>query len=191
LSALTQAAGWDPSIKISVNISPTQLTDSWLAQRIVRLLAEAGFPADRLVVEITESSLFADLDLARQIVTSLKNQGIKLALDDFGTGFSSLSHLRSLPFDVIKIDRSFVSTLENDRESAAIVRAVTTLADAIGVPVTVEGIEDAATHKAVAGFGCAVGQGWYFGKPTSGDQAAALLRSRDSNAAVADTRRTA
>jgi diguanylate cyclase (GGDEF)-like protein len=191
LSALTQAADWDPSIKISVNISPTQLTDSWLAQRIVRLLAEAGFPAERLVVEITESSLFADLDLAKMIVTSLKNQGIKLALDDFGTGFSSLAHLRSLPFDVIKIDRSFVSRLEDDRESAAIVRAVTTLADAIGVPVTVEGIEDAATHRAVATFGCAVGQGWYFGKPTSGDHAAALLRSRHSKAPAADSRRTA
>jgi diguanylate cyclase (GGDEF)-like protein len=182
LAALTQAAGWDPSIKISVNISPSQLTDSWLAQRIVRLLAEAGFPAERLVVEITESSLFADLDLARAIVTSLKNQGIKLALDDFGTGFSSLAHLRSLPFDVIKIDRSFVSTLCDDPESAAIVRAVTTLADALNVPVTVEGIEDAATHAAVAGFGCAVGQGWYFGKPTSGDQASALLRSREAEA---------
>jgi diguanylate cyclase (GGDEF)-like protein len=193
LSALVQAAEWDPSIKISINISPTQLTDSWLAQRILRLLAEAGFPADRLVVEITESSLFADLDLAHMIVTSLKNQGIKLALDDFGTGFSSLSHLRSLPFDVIKIDRSFVSTLQDDRESAAIVRAVTTLADALGVPVTVEGIEDAATHAAVAGFGCAVGQGWYFGKPMTGDQAASLLRSRHSKASDADTdgRRTA
>ena len=193
LSALTQAAGWDPAITISVNISPTQLTDSWLAQRIVRLLAEAGFPAERLVVEITESSLFADLDLAKQVVTSLKNQGIRLALDDFGTGFSSLAHLRSLPFDVIKIDRSFVSTLENDRESAAIVRAVTTLADAIEVPVTVEGIEDAATHAAVAGFGCAVGQGWYFGKPMNGDQAATLLRSREAKApdASADSRRTA
>lgn len=192
LSALVQAADWDPSIKISVNISPTQLTDSWLAQRIVRLLAEAGFPAERLVVEITESSLFADLDLAKQIVASLKNQGVRLALDDFGTGFSSLAHLRSLPFDVIKIDRSFVSTIQNDRESAAIVRAVTTLADAIGVPVTVEGIEDAATHAAVAGFGCAFGQGWYFGKPMSGDQAAALLRSRDSKApAASDSRRTA
>ena len=178
LAALVQAAAWDPSIKLSVNISPIQLTDSWLAQRIVRLLAEAGFPADRLVVEITESSLFTDLDLARAIVTSLKNQGVKLALDDFGTGFSSLAHLRSLPFDVIKIDRSFVSTISNDPESAAIVRAVTTLADALHVPVTVEGIEDAATHAAVAGFGCAIGQGWYFGKPMSGDQASALLRSR-------------
>jgi diguanylate cyclase (GGDEF)-like protein len=183
LAAMTQAAAWDPVIKLSVNISPTQLTDSWLAQRIVRLLAEAGFPAERLVVEITESSLFADLDLARTIVTSLKNQGVKLALDDFGTGFSSLAHLRSLPFDVIKIDRSFVSTISHDPESAAIVRAVTTLADAIKVPVTVEGIEDAATHAAVAGFGCAVGQGWYFGKPMSGDQATALLRSRAATAA--------
>ena len=97
---------WDPSIKISVNISPSQFTDGWLAERIVRLLTETGFPAERLVVEITESSLFADMDLARTIVTSLKNQGIRLALDDFGTGFSSLSHLRSLPFDLIKIDRS-------------------------------------------------------------------------------------
>jgi len=187
LAALVQAASWDPTIKLSVNISPTQLTDSWLAQRIVRLLAEAGFPAERLVVEITESSLFADLDLARAIVTSLKNQGIKLALDDFGTGFSSLAHLRALPFDVIKIDRSFVSTIANDAESAAIVRAVTTLADALKVPVTVEGIEDAATHAAVAGFGCAVGQGWYFGKPMSGDQASALLRSREAPVASAHT----
>ena len=176
--ALTQAASWDPTISISVNISPTQLADSWLAQKIVRLLTETGFPAERLVVEITESSLFADLELARSIVTSLKNQGIRLALDDFGTGFSSLSHLRSLPFDVIKVDRSFVATIHRDRESAAIVRAVATLANAIGVPVTVEGIENAETHDAVIGFGCAVGQGWYFGKPMTGDQAEQLLHSR-------------
>jgi EAL domain-containing protein (putative c-di-GMP-specific phosphodiesterase class I) len=181
LAAMNQAASWDPSIKLSVNISPSQLADSWLAQRIVRLLSEAGFPADRLVVEITESSLFADLDLARSIVASLKNQGIKLALDDFGTGFSSLAHLRALPFDVIKIDRCFVSTITQQRESAAIVSAVSTLAAALNVPVTVEGIEDAATHAAVAGLGCAVGQGWYFGKPMNADQAAAMLRSRASN----------
>jgi diguanylate cyclase (GGDEF)-like protein len=188
LAAMVEAASWDPSIKLSVNISPSQLTDSWLAQRIVRLLTEAGFPAERLVVEITESSLFSDLDLARTIVTSLKNQGIRLALDDFGTGFSSLAHLRSLPFDVIKIDRSFVATLTRDPESAAIIRAVATLADGLGVPVTVEGIEDAAAHAAVAGFGCAVGQGWYFGKPMSADQATALLRSRHDKAAEQQVR---
>jgi EAL domain-containing protein (putative c-di-GMP-specific phosphodiesterase class I) len=174
-SALAQAVDWDPSIKISVNISPVQLTDAWLAQRIVRLLTEIGFPAERLVVEITESSLFADIDLARSIVTSLKNQGVRLALDDFGTGFSSLSHLRSLPFDVIKIDRSFVANIYSNKESSAIIRAVTTLASALEVPVYVEGIETEAAHAAVLGLGCAVGQGWFFGKPMTGEQAAQLL----------------
>jgi diguanylate cyclase (GGDEF)-like protein len=177
-NALTQAADWDPTIKISVNISPIQLTDAWLAQRIVRLLTETGFPADRLVVEITESSLVTDIELARSIVTSLKNQGVRLALDDFGTGFSSLSHLRSLPFDVIKIDRSFVSNIHSNTESIAIVRAVTTLASALNVPVCVEGIESEAAHAAVLGLGCAVGQGWYFGKPMPGEQAAELLAQR-------------
>jgi diguanylate cyclase (GGDEF)-like protein len=173
--ALRQAVDWDPAIKISVNISPVQLTDAWLAQRIVRLLTEIGFPAERLVVEITESSLFADIDLARSIVASLKNQGIRLALDDFGTGFSSLSHLRSLPFDVIKIDRSFVANIHSNKESIAIVRAVTTLAGALEVPVYVEGIESEAAHAAVLGLGCAVGQGWYFGKPMAAEQVVQLL----------------
>jgi len=176
--ALRQAAQWDPSIKISVNISPTQFADGWLAQRIVRLLSESGFPADRLVVEVTESSLFADLDLARSIVTSLKNQGVRLALDDFGTGFSSLSHLRSLPFDVIKIDRSFVTNIHCNKESMAIIRAVTTLASALSVPVCVEGIESEAAYDAVLMLGCQVGQGWYFGKAMPAEQATDLLTLR-------------
>jgi diguanylate cyclase (GGDEF)-like protein len=177
--ALRQASGWDPALKLSVNISPAQLTDGWLAQRIVRMLAETAFPAERLVVEITESSLFADIDLARSIVMSLKNQGIQLALDDFGTGFSSLAHIRSLPFDIIKIDRSFVANLSAKRESAAIIRAVTTLAAALSVPVCVEGIENEDAYKAVVRLGCAIGQGWYFGKPMTADQAVELLAARD------------
>jgi diguanylate cyclase (GGDEF)-like protein len=189
-AALAQAVEWDPSIKISVNISPVQLTDAWLAQRIVRLLTEIGFPAERLVVEITESSLFADLDLAGSIVTSLKNQGIRLALDDFGTGFSSLSHLRSLPFDVIKIDRSFVANIHSNKESSAIIRAVTTLAGALEVPVYVEGIETEADHGAVLALGCAVGQGWYFGKPMDGEQATQLLAQRNQPEPQATPRAT-
>ncbi len=177
-AALRAAASWDPAIKISVNISPTQLADGWLAQRIVRILSETAFPAERLVVEITESSLFADMDLARSIVTSLKNQGVRLALDDFGTGFSSLAHIRSLPFDIIKIDRSFVANLTTKRESAAIIRAVTTLAAALSVPVCVEGIESEEARKAVVRLGCGLGQGWYFGKPMTAVQAAELLAAR-------------
>jgi EAL domain-containing protein (putative c-di-GMP-specific phosphodiesterase class I) len=173
--ALKEAAAWDPAIKISVNISPSQLADGWLAQRVVRMLAETSFPAERLIAEITESSLFADIDLARTIVTSLKNQGVRLALDDFGTGFSSLAHIRSLPFDIIKIDRSFVANLNAKRESAAIIRAVTTLAAALSVPVCVEGIESEDAYKAVVRLGCAIGQGWYFGKPMTAEQARELL----------------
>ena len=166
--AFAAAVDWDPSLTLSINISPRQFTDSWLAQKIVRLLAESGFPAERLVVEVTESSLFADIDLARTIVQSLKNQGIALALDDFGSGFSSLSHLSALPFDKIKIDRSFVASIGKDRQSAAIVRAVTTMAQALDVPVVAEGIEDAAAHETLLQMGCASGQGWYFGKPIAG-----------------------
>jgi diguanylate cyclase (GGDEF)-like protein len=178
-AALREAAEWDPAIKISVNISPSQLADGWLAQRIVRILAETAFPAERLVVEITESSLFADMDLARTIVTSLKNQGVRLALDDFGTGFSSLAHIRSLPFDIIKIDREFVANLSSKRESAAIIRAVTTLAAALSVPVCVEGIENEDAYKAVVRLGCGIGQGWYFAKPMTAEQARELLAARD------------
>ena len=188
-AAFLEAAEWDPAIKLSVNIAPAQLADPWLAQKIVRCLAETGFSANRLVVEVTESSLFADMELARTIAASLKNQGIRLALDDFGTGFSSLAHLRSLPFDVIKIDRTFTATIHRDPQSAAIVRAVASLAKALDVPVTVEGIEDAATHAAVLGFGCAVGQGWYFGKPMTAEQAAELLDRRASNEAPRRTAR--
>ena len=176
--ALKEAANWDPDIKISVNISPSQLADGWLAQRIVRILADSRFPAERLVIEVTESSLFADIDLARSIATSLKNQGIRLALDDFGTGFSSLSHLRSLPFDIIKIDRSFVTNINTKRESSAIVRAVTTLAAALQVPVCVEGIENEGSYKTVVRLGCEIGQGWYFGKPMPAEQARELLEAR-------------
>jgi diguanylate cyclase (GGDEF)-like protein len=185
--ALREAATWNPPVKISVNISPAQLADGWLAQRIVRILAETGFPSDRLVIEITESSLFADIDLARTIVTSLKNQGVRLALDDFGTGFSSLAHLRSLPFDIIKIDRSFLADLEAKRENSAIIRAVTTLAGALSVPVCIEGIESEGAYEAVVALGCAIGQGWYFGKPMRADQAREMLAAasrRDSASSV-------
>ncbi len=180
--ALREAAAWDPKIKISVNISPFQLADGWLAQRIIKTLADTGFPAERLVIEITESSLFADIDLARTIVTSLKNQGIRLALDDFGTGFSSLAHLRSLPFDIIKIDRSFVTNINTKRESSAIVRAVQTMAASLPVPVCVEGIENEDSYKTVVRLGCEIGQGWYFGKPMPAEQARDLLAARGRGA---------
>jgi diguanylate cyclase (GGDEF)-like protein len=177
--ALLEAKGWDQSLIISVNISPVQLKDPWLAQKIVKLLVETGFPANRLEVEITETSLFENLALAQSIVGSLKNQGIRLALDDFGTGYSSLAHLRALPFDRIKIDKSFVTSIIDNPESAAIVNAITRLGDSLGLPVTAEGIEDESIEERLRQLGCHKGQGWHFGKPTSIAQTRQLLAQRN------------
>ena len=176
--AMMEAKHWDPALTLSVNISPVQLKDPWLAQKIVKLLVETGFPASRLEVEITESSLFKNLSLAQSIVGSLKNQGIQIALDDFGTGYSSLAHLRALPFDRIKIDRSFVSTMLENTESAAIVSAITGLGASLSVPITAEGIEDEALIGKLHALGCTKGQGWYYGQPMSVDQVNVLLAEK-------------
>jgi len=177
--AFEEAKNWDPSITLSVNISPVQLRDPWLAQKMVKLLVETGFPASRLEVEITESSLFENLSLAQSIIGSLKNQGIKLALDDFGTGYSSLAHLRALPFDRIKIDKSFVLSILSNSDSAAIVNAITRLGDSLNLPVTAEGIEDAEIDARLRELGCQKGQGWHHGKPMSVAKARTLLASKN------------
>lgn len=177
--AMLEAKNWDPKLTISVNISPVQLKDPWLAQKIVKLLVQTGFPASRLEVEITESSLFKNLGLAQSIVGSLKNQGIRIALDDFGTGYSSLAHLRALPFDRIKIDRSFVSSMLDNAESAAIVTAIAGLGSSLQVPITAEGIEDENVIAKLRELGCGKGQGWLFGQPLSIDQVRGLLKQKD------------
>jgi diguanylate cyclase (GGDEF)-like protein len=177
--AMLEAKNWDPKLTISVNISPVQLKDPWLAQKIVKLLVETGFPASRLEVEITESSLFKNLSLAQSIVGSLKNQGIRIALDDFGTGYSSLAHLRALPFDRIKIDRSFVSSMLENAESAAIVSAIAGLGASLDVPITAEGIEDEQIIGKLRALGCTKGQGWFFGQPMNIDQARTLLAKKN------------
>ncbi|MGL5839364.1 MAG: putative bifunctional diguanylate cyclase/phosphodiesterase [Sphingorhabdus sp.] len=177
--SMIEAKNWDPGLTISVNISPVQLKDPWLAQKIVKLLVETGFPANRLEVEITESSLFKNLSLAQSIIGSLKNQGIRIALDDFGTGYSSLAHLRALPFDRIKIDRSFVATMQSNPESAAIVNAISGLGASLNVPITAEGIESEHLVKTLRELGCTKGQGFYYGQPLSIDAVRAMLAEKN------------
>lgn len=128
---------------------------------------------------MTESSLFKNLSLAQSIVGSLKNQGIRIALDDFGTGYSSLAHLRALPFDRIKIDRSFVSTMNENPESSAIVSAIAGLGASLGVSITAEGIEDEGLVSKLRDLGCSKGQGWFYGQPLSIDAARTLLANRN------------
>ncbi|OAN67143.1 putative bifunctional diguanylate cyclase/phosphodiesterase [Sphingomonas sp. TDK1] len=176
--AFHAARDWDPGLNLSINISPVQLRDAWLAQKIIKVLTETGFPAHRLEVEITESALFDNLALAQSIVGSLKNQGVRLALDDFGTGYSSLAHLRALPFDRIKIDKSFILSLNESADSAAIVNTILRLGESLNLPITAEGVEDAAIEERLRAIGCAKAQGWLYGKPLSIAGARRLLAER-------------
>jgi len=176
--ALLAARDWDPGLRISINVSPWQLRDAWLAQKIIKVLTETGFPANRLEVEITESALFDNLALAQSIVGSLKNQGVHLALDDFGTGYSSLAHLRALPFDRIKIDKSFIMSLNESADSAAIVHAIISLGESLNLPITAEGVEDAEIEARLRALGCAKAQGWHYSKPLSVAGARRLLAER-------------
>jgi predicted signal transduction protein with EAL and GGDEF domain len=165
--AFTAAREWDPALKLSINVSPWQLRDPWLAQKVIKVLTETNFPPQRCEIEITETALFDNLPLAQSIVASLKNQGVCLALDDFGTGYSSLAHLRALPFDRIKIDKSFVMSVNESADSAAIVNAICRLGESLNLPVTAEGVEDAAIEERLRAIGCTRGQGWRYGKPLS------------------------
>jgi len=176
--AFQEARHWDPTLSLSVNISPVQLKDPWLAQKITKLLVETGFPAERLEIEITESSLFENLGLAQAIVSSLRNQGIRLALDDFGTGYSSLAHLRALPFERIKIDRSFITSINDNPDSAAIVTAITRLAESLKLSVTAEGIEDETIEARLRSIGRYTGQGWLFGRPMPANEVRKMLAQR-------------
>ena len=163
--ALQDAREWDAKLTLSVNISPLQLRDPWFAQKLLRILIDGGFPPHRFEVEITESCLHENIGAVRTIITSLKNQGVRISLDDFGTGYSSLSQLRSLPFDRLKIDRSFVNELSGDAAGSDLVEAIVSLGRGLSMPVTAEGVETAAILAALRQMGQLKGQGYLYGKP--------------------------
>lgn len=175
--ALEDAKSWGPELTLAVNISPLQLRDPWFSQKLLRLLLEAQFPPQRLEIEITESCLHQNVAQARSLITSLKNQGIKVSLDDFGTGYSSLAQLRSLPFDRIKIDRSFVSSVVDNADSAAIVHAIAMLGKGLNLPVTAEGIETGEVLDRLMQYGHIKGQGYLYGRPQPADELAKWLES--------------
>lgn len=159
------AARWPEELSVAVNVSPVQLRDRALPESISRILAEVGMPAQRLEVELTESALIGNLDLAREILTDLKTLGVRLSLDDFGTGYSSLAHLQALPFDKIKIDARFVRAMNSDVGSRKIVAAVVGLGHSLGLPTVAEGVEEKRDAEALRQLGCDAGQGWLFGRP--------------------------
>ncbi len=175
--ALSDASQWDPAITVSVNISPIELRDPWFAQKMLKLLVKHNFPAQRLEIEITESCLHENLGLVRTMITSLRNQGIRISLDDFGTGYSSLSQLQSLPFDRLKIDRSFVDDLAHGKEDSGskIIDAIIALGNGLSIPITAEGIEDEETLERLKKMGPLKGQGYHYGLPESAGEVRARL----------------
>jgi diguanylate cyclase (GGDEF)-like protein len=191
--AFLAARDWDPALTLSVNLGPRQLKDTWLAQKIIKVLTETAFPPSRLQVEVTEAALFDNLSLVQSILVSLKNQGVVLVLDDFGNGFSSLAHLRAAPFDRIKISHAFIGAMSDDPDRAVTVNAVALLGECFNLPITAVGIESASAEERLRGLGVARGQGYHYALPASIANTRRLLGQRgllrQASAPIGETRR--
>lgn len=159
---------------LAINISPVQLHNLSLPNQVQSIAEQCGFSLKQLIIEITESALTEDVERASLIAHALKEMGCKLALDDFGTGYSSLSHLQSLPFDELKVDRSFVSSMTEQRDSRKIVAAVVGLGQSLGLSTVAEGVETREQAEMLRWLGCELGQGWFFGKPAPAEELAAV-----------------
>ena len=161
--------GWNdnghPNYKINVNLSVVQLLQPDIVNIVKETLEESGLDPHNLTLEVTEGLAINDLERMKKILVQIKELGVRIALDDFGTGYSSLSHIRELPFDVIKVDQSFVKNLAEDTYSKSFIKMVSDLADAIGVSICVEGIETKKQYRVLEGMKVRMIQGYYFDKP--------------------------
>ena len=178
--ACTDAAAW-PALGVAVNFSPSQFSNAAVVETIKRIVAATGFDIRRLEVEIVESAVFDDRAVALQRINELRALGATVALDDFGTGYSSLQMLQEMPFDKVKIDKSFVDGIPAVR-SVAIVHAIVALVRALGMKVTAEGVETAEQRAFLKAAGCHYLQGYLFSRPVP---AAAIMRLLGEQAGAA------
>ncbi|MRI32189.1 GGDEF-domain containing protein [Endozoicomonas sp. OPT23] len=180
-SACHQLHNWHqagyPDLRISVNLSVIQLKDKNITNRIQYLLRKYNIPPHLLELEVTESSIMEDSQLASDQLQQIKALGIKLSLDDFGTGYSSLSYLKQFPFDKIKIDKSFIEGLPENKENSVIVDAIIQLGNSFGLPVIAEGVESGEQEQHLIQSGCHEGQGFLYGKPMSSSDLNSYLQS--------------
>jgi len=168
--ALGQAEKWhnkNLKLNIAINLSPTTFLDSDLPDLIIGMLSIYDIPAEYVILEITESSMIKDPDLAMEILNRLTKRGLKISIDDFGTGYSSLAYLKKLPVSEIKIDKSFVSDMLKNDNDAVIVKSIIDLGHNLSLNVVAEGVEDKKTAARLKTLGCDVLQGYYFSKPLS------------------------
>jgi diguanylate cyclase (GGDEF)-like protein/PAS domain S-box-containing protein len=166
--ACNETKDWPGAPRIAINIAPVQLRDATLPQNLLKLLSGCGFAAGRLEIEVTEEALVSDVQTAKAILVSLKNLGVRVALDDFGTGYSSLQHLSQLPFDTLKIDQSFVRSMNDSENALMIVKAIVQLAGNLRIGLIAEGIETEKQATVLSALGCERGQGYYLGRPLPG-----------------------
>ena len=160
---------------MAVNASPQQLGDEGFVATIRRLLAENELDAGALELEITESALIFNEDVASEVLRNLKEIGIRIALDDFGTGYSSMSYLKRFPVDTVKIDRSFVSNIEESFEDASITKAIASMGRALGLKVVAEGVETRPQLDCLSRYGCDEIQGYLVSRPLPEDELASFL----------------
>lgn len=174
--ACHQASSWPTDVSVAVNVSPKQFAATGIASTVMSALSASGLSPNRLELEITESIFIADVDATLATLHSLRSLGLRIALDDFGTGYSSLSYLRSFPFDKVKIDKSFVEDLGTSSDGHAMIRAITTLANALGMETLAEGVEDIAQFEVLEREGCQNIQGYLLSRPVAANAVAGLLR---------------
>jgi len=171
--ALSQAEKWHNNnlkLNIAINLSPTTFLDSELPDLIIGMLSIYDIPAEYVILEITESSMIKDPDLAMEILNRLTKRGLKISIDDFGTGYSSLAYLKKLPANEIKIDKSFVTDMLKNDNDAVIVKSVIDLGHNLSLNVVAEGVEDNKTAARLKSLGCDVLQGYYFSRPLGNKQ---------------------
>jgi diguanylate cyclase (GGDEF)-like protein len=175
MEACKQAVMWPPHMNVAVNLSPVQFRQTTLPLQIVNALAKSGLDPSRLELEITEAVLLKDSESTQEMLTQLRNIGVRIALDDFGTGYSSLSYLSRFPFDKIKIDRSFVNDMNTRNDALSIVRAITALGADLGMTVTAEGVETEEQLAQLRNIHCTEVQGFYFSKPKAASDLSEFL----------------
>jgi EAL domain-containing protein (putative c-di-GMP-specific phosphodiesterase class I) len=164
------------SLRVCVNLSARQFSRNGLADHVEALLRQFGISSRQLGLEMTESSLIPNMRTALEVLGSLRKLGVSLLMDDFGTGYSSLSYLHSFPFDVLKIDRSFVGRMTEGDQPLQIVRTIIELARVLGMDVVAEGIETREQYRLLRQLGCRYGQGYLFARPMTAADVTQLLR---------------
>ena len=174
-SACAAATRWPESVQVAVNLSPVQFKDRSLVAVVRRALKETGLPASRLELEITEAVLLQNDELTIAMLHELRSMGVRIAMDDFGIGYSSLSYLRSFPFDKIKIDRSFIADIDSNRDNAAIVRAMADLGASLRIETTAEGVETPEQLAVARNCGCTQVQGYLVSPPRREDDVPELI----------------